>query len=66
MADLVAPPQPSAGPPPADTVLTYAQLHERQCIACPATVGLAVAGYRTVDGLTWAVAACPEHVGEAS
>lgn len=43
---------------------TYAQLHEQQCIACEATADLLSAGYRTVDGLTWAVVACPKHAGE--
>jgi hypothetical protein len=46
--------------------LTYEQLHEQQCIACSATTDLRPAGHRTVNGLAWAVVACPKHEGEAS
>ncbi|MFI9270330.1 hypothetical protein ACIGXM_06420 [Kitasatospora sp. NPDC052896] len=67
MADLAAPPQPAAGLPHADTSLTYDQLHERACVVCSSSAPpLVSAGHRTVAGLTWAVAACPEHAGEAS
>ena len=41
--------------------LTYDQLHEKACVVCCATEALVPAGHRTVDGLVWPVAACPEH-----
>jgi hypothetical protein len=57
---------PSSAPAPAAAPPTYAQLHEQQCIACPAMTDLRPAGHRRIDGLSWAVVACPEHAGEAS
>ncbi|MCX4749805.1 hypothetical protein OG455_30550 [Kitasatospora sp. NBC_01287] len=66
MADLVVQPQPAAGLPHVDTTLSYAQLHERACVVCGSSVPpLVSVGHRTVDGLTWAVAACAAHAGEA-
>lgn len=42
--------------------LTYDQLHERACIRCGNTENLARAGHLEVNGLSWAVVACPEHM----
>lgn len=57
-------PQPAAGPMPVNSHLSYAQRHERVCVRCgSAEPPLVSAGHLAVDGLVWAVSACPEHVG---
>lgn len=67
MAELAAPPQPATGLPHADNPLTYDQLHELACVHCGSSAPpLASVGHRKVDGLAWAVVACPEHAGEVS
>ena len=67
MADLaVAVPQPAAGLPHAETILTYEQLHELACVNCGSSAPpLLAAGHRKVVGLFWAVVACAEHAEAA-
>ena len=66
MADLTTSLRPVTGLPCTEALLTYDQLHERQCIACPETSGLRPAGHQKADGLIWAVVACAEHAEAVS